>query len=475
MQAAFQAPVIMMSQNRQAERDRMQSDYTARVNLRAELFSRHTHAKLEAFINSAWRRLLEGQAIQTALLERLIETQRHGDAPHHDNHHHHHHHGPRHSNSAAFKGPHKPPADGMGMANSRPPRWPVSNGRATPPRPSSTSSSPYYARSPAPPAHVPLESERTPQAVHVYEDEGPPLPSTRGSPSTPPPSSPSSRLALQEHGEVNAFSTPLASLCLAPPSARLFPGVELPWYLESEHDDHLIFLCRSLMRAPMDPDEQLLVFEHRLANFGDNFYGVCDNVTIEARESSFAAEGVALSVPMRPSSTHSSSSSLHQPRGRAVSPSYVSLAVHAASIVDTGAGAEPWMPFDVCYDLEFTEGAVLDSVFAGEGFVSLRNALDLPSMTATGSIKRLVLHPRGCPCSTSAEARRLRASSFSSVLHGPTSGRGHVCPMAIAVTNGELPPRMKPSVSTSRQDRIADFWKAPLARIEVSETRPDQP
>jgi hypothetical protein len=71
----------------------------------------------------------------------------------------------------------------------------------------------------------------------------------------------------------NPFSTPLASLCLAPPAARLFPGVEIPWYLESEHDDHLIFLLKNLVRAPMETDEQLLVFEHRLANFGDNFYG----------------------------------------------------------------------------------------------------------------------------------------------------------------------------------------------------------
>lgn len=36
MLATFQAPIIMMSQNRQAERDRIQADLDFRVNLRAE-------------------------------------------------------------------------------------------------------------------------------------------------------------------------------------------------------------------------------------------------------------------------------------------------------------------------------------------------------------------------------------------------------------------------------------------------------
>ena len=46
---------------RQTERDRKQSDYTARVNLRAELMTRHINAKLDALISSSWRRLLESQ------------------------------------------------------------------------------------------------------------------------------------------------------------------------------------------------------------------------------------------------------------------------------------------------------------------------------------------------------------------------------------------------------------------------------
>lgn len=45
----------------QAERDRKQSDYTARVNLRAELMTRHINAKLDALMSSSWRRLLESQ------------------------------------------------------------------------------------------------------------------------------------------------------------------------------------------------------------------------------------------------------------------------------------------------------------------------------------------------------------------------------------------------------------------------------
>lgn len=72
---------------------------------------------------------------------------------------------------------------------------------------------------------------------------------------------------------MDRFSTPLASLCLAPPAARLFPGVEIPWYLETEEDEHAAYLLRHLMHAAMDADEQLLVFEHRLSVLGDNFYG----------------------------------------------------------------------------------------------------------------------------------------------------------------------------------------------------------
>jgi len=46
--AALQAPVIMMSQNRQAVKDRLAAEYDYVVNLRAELEIMHLHDKLDS-------------------------------------------------------------------------------------------------------------------------------------------------------------------------------------------------------------------------------------------------------------------------------------------------------------------------------------------------------------------------------------------------------------------------------------------
>jgi uncharacterized membrane protein len=47
MLAAFQAPVIMMSQNRQAAKDRINSDLDFAVNRKAELEVANLHRKLD--------------------------------------------------------------------------------------------------------------------------------------------------------------------------------------------------------------------------------------------------------------------------------------------------------------------------------------------------------------------------------------------------------------------------------------------
>ena len=47
MLAALQAPIIMMSQNRQAAKDRLQADLDYRINLKAELEVAHLHKKLD--------------------------------------------------------------------------------------------------------------------------------------------------------------------------------------------------------------------------------------------------------------------------------------------------------------------------------------------------------------------------------------------------------------------------------------------
>ncbi len=69
--AAIQAPIIMMSQNRQNEKDRLKADNDYRVNLKAELEIRHLHSKMDLLLTHQWQRLLEIQQVQTDLLEEM--------------------------------------------------------------------------------------------------------------------------------------------------------------------------------------------------------------------------------------------------------------------------------------------------------------------------------------------------------------------------------------------------------------------
>ncbi|OYW11821.1 MAG: hypothetical protein B7Z55_18880 [Planctomycetales bacterium 12-60-4] len=69
--ATIQAPVIMMSQNRQESKDRLRAEHDYRVNLKAELEIRHLHSKLDLLLTHQWQRLLEIQQLQTDLLEEI--------------------------------------------------------------------------------------------------------------------------------------------------------------------------------------------------------------------------------------------------------------------------------------------------------------------------------------------------------------------------------------------------------------------
>jgi uncharacterized membrane protein len=69
--AAVQAPVIMMSQNRQESKDRIRGEHDYRVNLKAELEIRHLDAKLDLLLTHQWQRLLEIQEIQMELMEEV--------------------------------------------------------------------------------------------------------------------------------------------------------------------------------------------------------------------------------------------------------------------------------------------------------------------------------------------------------------------------------------------------------------------
>jgi len=69
--AAIQAPVIMMSQNRQEAKDRLRSQNDYQVNLKAELEIRQLHDKIDHLLSHQWERLVEIQQIQIDLLSDL--------------------------------------------------------------------------------------------------------------------------------------------------------------------------------------------------------------------------------------------------------------------------------------------------------------------------------------------------------------------------------------------------------------------
>lgn len=72
--AGLQAPVIMMSQNRQEAKDRLRAEHDYQVNLKAELEIRNLHEKMDHLLNQQWQRLIEIQQIQTDLMEELASA-----------------------------------------------------------------------------------------------------------------------------------------------------------------------------------------------------------------------------------------------------------------------------------------------------------------------------------------------------------------------------------------------------------------
>ncbi|NLC41858.1 MAG: DUF1003 domain-containing protein [Erysipelothrix sp.] len=69
--AALQAPIIMMSQNRQEERDREQAMSNYKVNLKSEIEIRLLHEKMNHLIYEQMGHLMEIQDIQIELLNQL--------------------------------------------------------------------------------------------------------------------------------------------------------------------------------------------------------------------------------------------------------------------------------------------------------------------------------------------------------------------------------------------------------------------
>lgn len=69
--AALQAPIIMMSQNRQEEKDRKRSENDYLINLKAELELRSLHQKVDLLLEEQIQMLIKSQAEQLELLRKL--------------------------------------------------------------------------------------------------------------------------------------------------------------------------------------------------------------------------------------------------------------------------------------------------------------------------------------------------------------------------------------------------------------------
>jgi uncharacterized membrane protein len=71
--AALQAPVIMMSQNRQEEKDRIRSENDYLINLKAEMQIRSMNQKIDLLLEEQIKTLFETQERQFGLLKEINE------------------------------------------------------------------------------------------------------------------------------------------------------------------------------------------------------------------------------------------------------------------------------------------------------------------------------------------------------------------------------------------------------------------
>ena len=76
MLAALQAPVIMMSQNRYAAKDRVAAEHDYEVNLKSELEILALHKKIDTLREQQWVELVAMQQQQIQLLTKLLEERK---------------------------------------------------------------------------------------------------------------------------------------------------------------------------------------------------------------------------------------------------------------------------------------------------------------------------------------------------------------------------------------------------------------
>ncbi|PKL38417.1 MAG: hypothetical protein CVV44_11055 [Spirochaetae bacterium HGW-Spirochaetae-1] len=70
--ASIQAPIIMMSQNRQEAKDRLRSEHDYQINLKSELEIRQLHEKIDHLVSRQMHKLFEIQELQVDYLQELL-------------------------------------------------------------------------------------------------------------------------------------------------------------------------------------------------------------------------------------------------------------------------------------------------------------------------------------------------------------------------------------------------------------------
>lgn len=69
--AAIQAPIIMMSQNRQEAKDRIRSENDYKINLKSEIEIRTLHEKVDHLLLDQWSKMMKIQEMQIEILEEI--------------------------------------------------------------------------------------------------------------------------------------------------------------------------------------------------------------------------------------------------------------------------------------------------------------------------------------------------------------------------------------------------------------------
>ena len=74
--AAVQAPIVMMSQNRQEKKDRLRAENDYKVNLKSEIEIRTLHEKVDHLLLDQWAKMMKIQEMQIEMLEEIKDEKK---------------------------------------------------------------------------------------------------------------------------------------------------------------------------------------------------------------------------------------------------------------------------------------------------------------------------------------------------------------------------------------------------------------